>query len=98
MLAIDLDHEPLSGREEISDEAPEKRHLATEGHAEPAAANASPKELLRRRERSAHAASGPVQERDARAVSTAEQGLVVGSSHATQGAGAVTAPRRIETY
>ena len=40
--AIDLNHEPLSRRQEISDEATEQRHLAAEDHAEPAAANANP--------------------------------------------------------
>jgi hypothetical protein len=38
-----------------------------------------------------------VQEREARGVAIAKQGLVVGWSHALTGAGAVTAPRRIAT-
>ena len=40
--AIDPDHEPPSGRQEVSNAAPEQRHLATEHHAESAAANAVP--------------------------------------------------------
>ena len=46
-------------------------------------------------QRRAHAASALAQERAERGISIAKQGLVVGSSHAHQGAGGVTAPRRI---
>ncbi len=50
MPAIDLHHEALSGRQEVSDEAPEQRHLAPKHHAEPPTANASPEELFGGRE------------------------------------------------
>src|SRR4051812_44447275 len=44
--AIDLNHEPLRGSQEVRDEAPEQRHLAAKEHAQAAAANASPEELF----------------------------------------------------
>ena len=90
--AIDLDHEPPSGREKVSDEAPEKRHLASKHDAQATAANASPKELLRSRERETHLPGARIEQCDSTFACAAEQGLVVGSSHAPTGAGGVPAP------
>jgi hypothetical protein len=42
--AIDLDHEPLSGCQEIRDESAEQRYLPAKHHPEPPAANASPEQ------------------------------------------------------
>ncbi len=94
--AIDLNHETLRGRQEVSDEAPEQRHLTAKDHAQAPAADVLPQELLGCGLRSAHNA-GALRE-DCCALRTArKRGLVVGSSHAAKGAGDVTAPRRIAT-
>ena len=49
MPAIDLDHSPMSGRREVSDEAQKQRHLTAKHHAELMPAKASPEQSLGRR-------------------------------------------------
>jgi hypothetical protein len=66
MPAINLDHEPLSGRQEISDEATEQRHLPAKHRPKPAPAKPSPEQRLGRSERRAHLSRALVQERAAR--------------------------------
>ena len=92
---IDLDHEPLSGRQEVSAKPPKQRHLTAKHHAEPTPANAGPEQRLGRSERRAHAASALVQERRPRCISIAKQGLLWVRVMPTHGAGAVTAPRLV---
>lgn len=91
---IHLNHEALRRREEVSDESPKQRHLATEYHAQTTPADLSPKELLALRQRSAHFRRAPPKQRSATFALTAKQGLVVGSSHAPHGAGGMPAPHR----
>ena len=100
ILAVDLNHETLRGSQEVCDEATEQRHLPAKDHAELPAAEMVPQELLGCSERAAHRASALREDRRALAASRRKRGLVVGSSHAPKGAGAVTAPdlsRLIET-
>ena len=85
-------HEPPSRCKKVSDESPEQRHLAPKHDAHLAARELAPEQLLGRRKREAHLTPARLEQRDAAFAGAMEQGLIVGSSHAPNGAGGVPAP------
>jgi hypothetical protein len=92
--AVDLNHEPLSWRQEVGDKPPEQRHLAPKHDAQLTPTNSAPKKPFggsRRRPHQPRSRREPVRLLWA---SVSKQGLVVDSSHAHRGAGAVPAPRQ----
>jgi hypothetical protein len=75
MAAVYLNDQARRRRQEVSDGSAKQRHLTTKHYTEPAAANASPEYLLRRRKRSAHFAGAIAKDCRVCGASIAKQGL-----------------------
>jgi hypothetical protein len=80
VAAIDLEHEPLSRREKISDETTEQRNLATKHDAQLAPTNASPDQLLGHGRRHWHDAGTLFEDYGARCAAIANKGLLLSAA------------------